>query len=203
MKQLIGVLVASSLAIACSSKNSTPPSDGSSGSSGTVAGCEGAPQLEKADYCSECTVSKDATPATCKAPRVIDACCTFVAAPTSELARGTGLHRYSSDDANVNLGCLDNPGTLGTPQTVTLTGFVRLFSSGNDSAGVKIEIYKEGTDGALGELVGTPVTTTTSDAIEQPKADWLKKCPDGGCSFRAYTYTGVPTETPLIVKTSD
>src|SRR5207302_8680396 len=141
-------------------------------------------------HCSACTVSAAATPATCTAPRPINACCTFVAAPTNELERGVGLNRYSTSDRNVDLGCLDNPGKLGTPQTAKLTGYVRLFSTGEDSAGVKIEIFKEGKDGALGELVGAAVTTTKDDPILQPKPSptVLAKCPDGGCSFRAYTY---------------
>jgi hypothetical protein len=36
-----------------------------------------------------------------------------------------------------------------------------------------------------------------------PKPEWLKKCPDGGCTFRGFSYAGIPTETPLIIKTSD
>jgi hypothetical protein len=189
------------LAAACSSSNSTPVTGGSS--SGGAASCEGAPALEKADFCKTCTVASNASPATCKAPRVIDACCTFVAAPTQELARTHGLNRYSSDDPTIALGCLDDPGVQGTPQNVTLKGYVRLFSSGGDSAGVKVEVFKEGANGALGELVGTAVETKDTDEILTPKPEWLKKCPDGGCSFRAYTYANVPTETPLIIRTTD
>jgi hypothetical protein len=36
-----------------------------------------------------------------------------------------------------------------------------------------------------------------------PKLTWLKKCPDGGCTFRGFEYAGIPTETPLIIKTYD
>jgi hypothetical protein len=188
--------------VACSSSTNNNVAGSSSG--GTA--CGSAPALTKADYCSTCTISANASPATCKAPRVINACCAFVQAPTQEVARATGLNRFSSTDTTVNLGCLDAPGALGTSKTVTLKGFVRLFSSGGDSAGVKVELFKEGKDGALGEAVGTPYTTTNDDVndpVEMPKPDWLKKCPDGGCSFRAYTIPGVPTETPLIIKTSD
>ena len=67
----------------------------------------------------------------------------------------------------------------------------------------EIEIFKEGDDGSLGEPIGTPVTTTSDDDANVKKEDWLEKCPDGGCSFRGYSYAGVPTETRLIVKTSD
>lgn len=199
----LGLLLAAA-PVACSDKNDTPVPAGSS--SGGGAGCEGAPTLEKADFCATCTMSSIATPATCKAPRVVNACCAYLQAPTQELARGTGLNRYSTQDPTIDLACLDAAPTQGTPKTITLKGFVRLFSSGNDSAGVKIEIFEEGKDGALGKPVGTPVTTTNDDLQnppQLPKPDWLKKCPDGGCTFRAYTYAGVPTETPLIIKTSD
>lgn len=191
------------LAVACSSSNSAPLSDGGTGAAAT---CDGAPALGKADFCSACKPSDNASPNTCRPPRNVNACCTFVQAPTQELVRGTNLNRNSSTDPTLNLGCLDAPGELGTPKTVTLKGFVRVFSSGGDSQGVKIEIFKEGPGGALGELVGAPTRTTNNDAEsppQMPKPDWLKKCPDGGCTFRGYTYAGVPTETPLIVKTSD
>jgi hypothetical protein len=136
----------------------------------------------------------------------VNACCAWVQPPSQELSRGTGLQRYSSNDPTLQLGCLDDPGTVGASKTITLKGYVRLFSSGDDSAGVKIEIFKEGAQGALGALVGAPTETTNDDALSPPKLpkpDWLKKCPEGGCTFRSYTYAGVPTETPLIIKTSD
>lgn len=154
-------------------------------------------------YCGTCTVSASASPASCKGSRTVDACCTFVAPPTEELARGTGLNRFSSSDATLQLGCLDAPAALGTAKPVTLRGHVRLFSSGGDSAGVKVEIYKEGPDGALGELVGTAATTTNADTPAPKIETFLKKCPDGGCILRAFEYPNVPTETPLVVKTSD
>lgn len=192
------------VATACSSTNSAPLADAGTGTTTT---CDGAPALAKADFCaagaSKCTLSANASPSTCKAPRTIDACCSFVQAPTQELVRGTGLNRNSSTDPTLNLGCLDAPGDVGTPKTVALHGFLRVFSSGGDSAGVKIEVFKEGANGALGDAVGTPVTTTQTDAAQTPKPDWLKKCPDDGCTFREFTYAGIPTETALVIKTSD
>ncbi|HSO39011.1 MAG TPA: hypothetical protein VLT33_41065 [Labilithrix sp.] len=193
-----GVLAAA----ACSSNNSGPTlADGGASSSG--GSCAGAPALAKADYCKSCTISAAASPNSCRAPRTVDACCAFVQPPSQELARGTGLVRNSSMDPTLQLGCLDDPGVVGTPKTITLKGFVRLFSGGNDSVGVKIEIFKEGENGALGELVGSAVSTTKDSAALDPKPTYLKKCPDGGCTYRAFTYAGVPTETRLIIKTSD
>lgn len=189
---------------ACSSSNSAPLAGGDGGAS--AASCDSAPALGKNDYCKTCTMAANAVPNTCRAPRVVNACCTYVQPPSGELVRGTGLNRNSSSSPTINLACLDNPGDVGTPQTVKLKGFVRVFSSGSDSAGVKIEVFKEGPNGTLGEIVGTPVVTTKDDTKnppQQPKPTWLKKCPDGGCTFRAFEYAGIPTETPLIVKTSD
>lgn len=202
----------------CSSGNSAPLADGGTGSS-SGASCEGAPTLQKSDFCKSCTLSDKASPNTCKAPRTINACCAFVQAPTQDLVRGTNLVRNSSTDPTLNLGCLDAPPPQGTPKNVTIKGFVRVFSSGGDSAGVKVEIFKEGANGALGDLVGTAAVTTDTGKFftttdpkffstppggnDPQKPTYLKKCPDGGCTFREFTYAGVPTETPLIVKTSD
>jgi hypothetical protein len=185
--------------VACSSSNTTP----GTGSSGTAASCTTAPKLEKDDYCATCTMSAGATPAECRPPRVVNACCTWVQAPEATIARGVGLNRYSNNDPTVQLGCLDSPDAMGTPKTVTLKGHVRLFSSGGDSAGVKIEIFKEGDNGALGEKVGQEFVTTMGDESLAKKEDWLEKCPETGCIYRPYTYAGVPTETRLVIKTSD
>lgn len=190
----LGTLLASTEA--CSSSVTAGPV-GDAGS----ATCQ--TDVEKDDYCASCTAPSNASPSTCKTPRTVSACCTYTTPPTQELERGTGLNRYSSADPTLNLGCLDAPGELGTPKNVKLKGFVWLFSSGNDSSGVKVEIFKEGPNGAVGEPVGTPTETKTTDEFLMPRPVWLKKCPDGGCAFRAYTYEGVPTETPLIVRTSD
>ena len=204
MKHLVSSLCGALLVVsaACSSSNSAPLADGGAGTS-TSASCDGVPTLGKADFCKSCTISPSASPNTCRAPRTIDACCTYVQPPTQELVRGTGLNLHSSTDPTLALGCLDTPGDVGTSKTVTLKGFMRVFSSGNDSAGVKIEIFKEGANGALGDLVGSAVTTSMNDPVLMPKPEWLKKCPDGGCSFRGFSYPGIPTETPLVIKTSD
>jgi hypothetical protein len=188
--------------LACSSTNDTPGASSSGEPSSGGGGCDNPPVLEKDEYCETCTPSPTAVPATCRAPRTLSACCTWVQPPTQPLARGTGLNRYSSDDPTVDLGCLDAPAEIGASKAITLKGHVRLFSSGGDSAGAKIEIFRQNDDGSLGELIGTAVTTTNDDTDVKTET-FLKKCPDEGCIFRAYTYPGVPTETRLIVKTSD
>ena len=190
------------LALACSSSNTTAAPDGGGGGGGGGGDCAQPVTVDKDAYCESCTPAANAVPAACKAPRTVNACCTWVQPPSQPLARGTGLNRYSTNDPTVDLACLDAPAAQGASQTITLKGHVRLFSSGGDSKGAKIEIFKQNEDGSLGELVGSAVTSSDSDANVKTET-FLKKCPDGGCTLRAYEYAGVPTETRLIVKTSD
>jgi len=202
MKKLCVTLLFTALgALACSSENSIKgAADG-----GTASGsCTAPPTLTQAEYCSSCTVSPKAQTQACKAPKVLNACCVFLPAPAGAITRGLNLRRYSGTDPTVNLGCLAAPAPLGTPQPVTVRGHVRLFSSGNDSENVRIEFFKEGPDGSLGDRVGEAVVTTADDTKNPPLVEtWLKNCPANGCNLRAFEYKGVPTETPLIIKTSD
>ena len=184
---------------ACSSSKSTPAGDG-----GTS--CSAPPPLANADFCSTCTFSASANPATCQNNRPLNACCAWVEEPKQEAVRAIGLHYFSSPDGSTapNLDCLANPAPLGASKMVTLAGVVKLFSSGNDSQGVKIEIFKEGANGQLGDQVGTPYVTSGDDTKDPPQIQtWSTKCPSGGCKLRAFSIPNVPTETPLIIKTSD
>lgn len=204
MKKIAASFLLLALVAACSSSNTTK--DTSDGGSSTSLACTGDKGVKPAesDYCSSCTIASSASPAKCTSSRPVDACCAFVASPKGSVARGTGLVRYSSADATVDLGCLKAPAAVGTSKSVTLKGLVRLFSSGDDSKNVKIEIFKEGPNGALGDRIGEPVVTTGDDAKNPPTVDTLlKKCPQEGCKFRAFEYPNVPTETPLVIKTSD
>ena len=183
---------ASCILAACSSHNSVVA--GNDGG-GAAVGTEPADD----DFCK--------TSATCTTSKPVNACGTCVQAPTQDLARGTNLHYFSSNDPTVDLGCLSAPPAQGTSQMVTMTGYVKLFSSGNDSQGVKVEVYKEGPnhDGALGDLVGSFTTSSsdTADPPQMPLPTWSTKCPADGCKLRTYFVANVPTETPLVIKTSD
>lgn len=186
---------------ACSSHNSVVA--GNDGGSNATCGSASSEPVDN-DFCKSCTPVSGST---CTTSRPIDACCTYVQAPTKELARGTGLHYFSSDTATVDLGCLAAAPAGGTSQMVTLAGYVKLFASGNDSQGVKVEVYTEGPnhDGALGNLVGSFTTSNsdTADPPQMPLPTWSTKCPAEGCKLRTYFVANVPTETPLIIKTSD
>ena len=203
IRTLVAVAFASSLAFACSSSKPTVFASNDGGTAGNET-CANPPTLADADFCSTCSFASTTQQSTCQTPRILNACCVYTTAPNTELARGTGLHYFSSTDPTLDLGCLTTPPVAGDSKTVTLNGHVRLFSSGGDSAGVKIEIYREGADGALGALVGTAFTTVADDTKDPANIEtWSTKCPSDGCKLRSFSYDGVPTETPLIIKTSD
>lgn len=195
---LVGLL---GLAVACSSK---APVGGDGGPTGS---CANPPTLVTpaggAPFCASCTPIAGLG---CTDAKPLSACCVYTQAPKVELARATGLVYYSApnNDPTIDLGCVDTPKAKGTSQIVTVTGFVKLFSSGNDSTGVKIEIFQEGANGTLGAPVGTPVTTADNGTnYKTPKPTLWAKCPVDGCVLRSFSYANVPTEVPLIVKTSD
>jgi hypothetical protein len=89
---------------------------------------------------------------------------------------------------------------------VTLTGYVWLFSSGQDSQGVQVDVYTENTpttpNGSISTTSLGTYTTTMSDPIDPVDTTWNSKCPNG-CSYRQYTIPNIPTETPLVIRTSD
>ena len=145
-------------------------------------------------------------PAMCINSHPIAACCAWVEQPQAPLALAPSALHYNgapAGDTTVDLSCITTPPVQGTPQMVTLNGFVKVFlGQDSDSAGVKIEILNEtpAGSGTLGASVGTTTTTTTS--MSQLNT-WLQNCPTGGCTERAYTIANVPTETALVIHTSD
>jgi hypothetical protein len=199
---LAGSIVAFS---ACGDHSSPVAGDG--GASGA---CASPPAVEDTvaptgpQQCSSCSGSSNS----CSTKEPLDTCCVWVAEPSDSLADGIGLHRYSTNDPNAqpDLTCLASPATLGTPQNVTLTGYVWLFSSGVDSQGVTVDVFTENhpqtPDGTISASPIGSYTTSSSDAIDPTDTTWNSKCPDG-CSYRQYTIQNVPTETPLVIRTSD
>ncbi|HEY1958930.1 MAG TPA: hypothetical protein VGH28_25130 [Polyangiaceae bacterium] len=203
----LAFLFAASAVVACSSNKSQP--DG-----GTGGACAQDLSVGWTDdtLCAPGTggnlgsACPPVTPAqSCLESKPVAACCAWVQDPKNELARApSSLHNYGAPngDLAVDLSCIDTPATQGTPQTVTLVGYLKVFvGSDQDSAGVKVEIFQEGTDGALGAPVGTAVTTDTTSPSRTNT--WLSGCPTDGCTERQFTYANIPTETPLIIHTSD
>lgn len=106
-------------------------------------------------------------------------------------------------DARPNLSCMQ-PGMYrepGEPQMVTMYGVVDIFGNGTDADDITIEVYREGAEGQLGELLGT-----TTAQIEDPCAQVDNVIEAGEIEqtrmIGFYTIPNIPTETPLIVKTS-
>ena len=191
LRTLLGSAVALTLVAACSTKNSLVADAGSSKCGPVTCASEASGSvLTKAGYsaCTSCQVPTLTPPLACTDQKPIEACCTYAPAPTATLARATGLHYNSGTDAKaLDLSCLDAPAAQGTPQNVTVTGYVKLFSSGDDSSGVKIEIFKEGPNGTLGALIGSAVVTADSDPFLTPKPTWSSKCPTDGCTLRKFS----------------
>jgi hypothetical protein len=157
------------------------------------------------DYggCSpNCSLVSGIEPSTCTPARSVDACCVWVQKPSVTLIRSEGLHEYSSTDPTVELGCLTTPPTAGPSHTSTLSGFVKIFSSGSDTQGVTVAVFQVDTStGQLLDQVGSSYITSASDAFETN--DWLQSCSGDDCLFRHYQVTEVPTEKPLVIMTSD
>jgi hypothetical protein len=169
-------------------------------------GCGTTTLVDDFKGCSSCTWSSTANPGPngCTQGRSVNACCDWVQAPSATLTRAEGLHDYSVNNASApDWSCLTTPPTQGTSHMVTLTGFVKVFSSSpsNGTLGVKVEVRGVNTTtGALGASYGTH-TTSASDMTELN--NWLNDCTSNPCTFYQYTISGVPTETPLVIHTSD
>jgi hypothetical protein len=199
-----GWVLASALAIAgspaCSDTGVPAP-----GAAAPRLTCATAPAVEDTSLqqCDGCIPA-----AACTLAEPLSACCVPVAQPLAALADGIGLHRYSTSDpdATPDLSCLTQPAPLGAPQTATLTGYVWLFSSGQDSQGVTVDVFPEEhpetPDGSIGAASLGTYTTTADDPIDPVDTTWNLQCPNG-CSYRQYAIPNVPTETPLVLRTRD
>jgi hypothetical protein len=129
----------------------------------------------------------------------------------SELVSEKGRPRTPENDfcdpvaasARPNLGCM-MPGMYrpdGTPEMITVYGIVDVFGNGADADQITVTIYNEGADGALGSMIGQSVAMTSSDCAETEDLiddDMVV----GTRNLGFYSIPNVPTETPLIVKTT-
>jgi hypothetical protein len=159
------------------------------------------------DYggCSpSCKFAAGSNPSTCTAGRNVNACCAWVQSPSAALTRAEGLHDYSvSTNSPVDFSCLTTPPTQGTSHKGTLTGFVKIFSSYPSSGTVGVTVTAYTVDTATGVLGSSLGSYTTKSGGKTETNNWLDNCTGSPCVFQQYTIADVPTETPLVIKTSD
>lgn len=119
-----------------------------------------------------------------------------------ELERSSAVQEFSGEGPP-DVSCFEPanyPAKPGASEPVTVTGFARIFSSGCNSHDLKITFHRVEEDGQLGDAVGTSVVTTADcedvgDPSEVDDCGTRWECP--------FTYEGVPSETPLAVKTEN
>ncbi len=129
----------------------------------------------------------------------------------SELPTEGGVPRTQADDdcdpsaANgaPDLSCMMESGylTTGDTQMVTLYGVTDVFGNGGDANGIVVEVYQEGPDGDLGPLLGMATSDTSSDCAKT-ETEYDNDMPIGTRDLGFYSIENIPTETPLIIKTS-
>ncbi|MEO7095380.1 MAG: hypothetical protein ABI175_19140, partial [Polyangiales bacterium] len=129
------------------------------------------------------------------------------------IARTTDTKEYFGSGAP-DVACLSGTGLKpldpAASKKVTMRGYVKIFANGPDSRNVKVEVFKEILDaggqptGQLGELVGTTVSTDKLPDGTATKTETITKAgKDETRVLYPYEIVGaIPTEAPLIVKTS-
>lgn len=146
----------------------------------------------------------------------LSVCGVCVAAPTQEIKRTSGWREYSGT-GDPDLSCFDPTSPALAPldkansKLVNMRGWVKIFANGPDSNFAKIEVFKEGPNGALGDKVGESVSdgtimnfadggaagTKIEEISVQGQVDKVKR------TLYPFEIKGtIPTETPLIVRTS-
>ncbi|GAC1579821.1 MAG: hypothetical protein NVS3B20_10720 [Polyangiales bacterium] len=178
------------LALIVSCSQSQPASPGTA--------CAGANTVtpDNATWCA-------ASDTCCNAVSICGAC---VAQPSTDLKRTTDTREFAGPGAP-DTACLAKgaePKALAPkspPTLVTMRGHARIFANGPDSKNVKIEVFKEGLNGALGDSIGATVTDGTL-----PLGTLTEPISNGGTPqervLDPLELKGVPTETVLIIKTS-
>jgi hypothetical protein len=109
----------------------------------------------------------------------------------------------SAADGAPDLSCMMESGypERGEVQMVTMYGVTDVFGNGGDANGIVVEVYEEGPDGELGPLLGMATSDTSSDCAET-ETEYDNDMEIGTRELGFYAVPNIPTETPLIVKTS-
>jgi hypothetical protein len=200
--RMVGLVGGSLLALACGDSSSTD-SDGQGGGSGGDAPGGGAvcglTPAVNSEFCADAAATPDCDNVTSQKNHV---CGVPLKDAPAELERSSNVVEFAGSGAP-QVSCFEDGNHPDPPQaseTVTVTGFARIFSHGCDSHYLKITFYTVQEDGQLGDVVGTSVVTpeTCVDIGEESEVD--------DCDGRwecSYTYAGVPTETQLAVRTEN
>lgn len=166
-----------------------------------------------------------ASPPTC-GPGEVLTCCTCVKVPSQTAVVTTCdlISEYCAPSATpVDVSCYMEDGwpTGQTPRDVTAHGPVDVYATGPGSDDILVEIYNVDEEGNIGTLVGSYTSDTTCADQEaaglfptqHESVDEAADCP-GPCvekispdnhdcrNLGYYVVENVPTNTPLIVKTS-
>jgi len=181
---------------------------------GTDDGAEGVTILY--ETCPPCE-----NPPSCRSGEVLT-CCTCIKLPLENALR-TSCSDMSDfcGSGSVDISCFRPGGYPPTdlpPQYVTLHGIVDVYATGPDSNDITIEVYTVNEDSTLGTLLGSTLSTADCAAHESQLpahheiGDELTFCP-GICREKKpdtedcrdlayYSINGIPTNTPLVVKTT-
>ncbi len=107
------------------------------------------------------------------------------------------------NDGAPDLGCMMEGSyrTRGEVQRVTFYGVVDVFGNGADADNITVEVYEEGPDGTLGALLGS-ATASTADPCAETEDEIENDMVTGTRLLGFYAIPDIPSETPLIIKTS-
>lgn len=184
--------------LGCSEKASVPYDAGATGG--------GAVTPANAAFCGAAAVDG------CQKVAVCGVC---VPTPAKEATRTPDSKEYKGTGP-VDSACFGAaPTAVGASKTVTMKGWVKIFANGPDSKGVTIDVYEEELDangvqtGKLGKLVGSTKSIDTAPPCGAtptfPCSRSEDKTKSGTTTTRTlypYQLAGVPTEKPLVAKTS-
>ncbi|MCB9611024.1 MAG: hypothetical protein H6721_02345 [Sandaracinus sp.] len=162
--------------------------------------CSGS-ELATACVCVPPPASPDATPDAFTINRV--GCSQLESDGVNERNEQDDFCDEGGADRAPNLSCMQAGmyRVRGEVQMVTMYGVVDVFGNGADADDILVEVYEEGANGALGALLGSATAQIEDDCSETDNV-----IEDGMVvqSRRVgfFSIPNVPSETPLIVKTS-
>lgn len=109
----------------------------------------------------------------------------------------------SAGDGAPDLSCFDPAGyvTAEAPEMVTVYGVVDVFGNGGDADNITVEIYREGADGNLGEMLGS-ATASIADPCSETEDEVENDMVTGTRQLGFYFIPNIPSDTPLIIKQS-